>query len=86
MTDSDGICNTTNDLHIVFTRPFPDASLIVTSPVGTLTAPTQARNACVEITSPDASVAKKTIVITNLGEVKVYSGAATTTTDCMGTA
>ena len=83
---TDGHCGTFT-LNIAFTRPLPDASLLIKN-VGdpATTAPTVAQAACIELLSPDASITKKTIIITSLGEIRVYNGAADEPRDCMGSA
>lgn len=68
-------------LNIVFTRPFPDASLIITPATGS-GAPIPARSACVELASPDTTIAKKTMLITNLGEIRIHSGVASGVPGC----
>ena len=81
-TSTAGTCGSYN-LSVAFTRPFPDAALSVRSLASSTVIP--ATNACVELSSPDTSIAKKTMVITDLGEIRVYGGSATSTADCMGT-
>jgi hypothetical protein len=75
-----GSCGTYG-LNVAFTRPFPDASLIITPTSGSGT-PTLARSACIELASPDTTIAKKTILITNLGEIRIYPGTASGTAGC----
>jgi prepilin-type N-terminal cleavage/methylation domain-containing protein len=70
-------CNTPGSAHITFTRPFPDATMKVCNTAGAC--PTSAADAqitYIEVTSGIDPTLKKTIVVTNLGEVRVYNGSA----------
>ena len=61
--------------HITFTRPFPDASIILctgSAPTDPCTAPLS--NVYIELMSSISPTIKKTIVVNGLGEVRVYNG------------
>ncbi|MBP7804937.1 MAG: type II secretion system protein [Candidatus Pacebacteria bacterium] len=57
---------------VTFTRPFPDAMITLCLSSGTCYPPVQ--NVYIELGSTTRPTMKKTIVVTGLGEVRVYSG------------
>lgn len=61
--------------HITFTRPFPDASLTVKDG-STLFPPSVTSDVFIELSSPADDTLHKTIVVTSLGQVRVYDGKA----------
>ena len=76
--DTVGYCITTGSAHISFTRPFPDANIFVDTLGSSL--PVESQFACVELSSLNATALKKTITVSNLGELRTIDGAADATT------
>ena len=70
---------TSPDLSIVFVRPYPDATLSVRASLGSTTY-TQVPAACIEIASPYAGTAKKTIRINSFGQISTFDTPASSTT------
>lgn len=68
------------DISIVFTRPFPDASIVVHNPVGS----TQvvAQSACIELATPSDPSSRRTISVSSLGQISVFGVSASTTPIC----
>jgi prepilin-type N-terminal cleavage/methylation domain-containing protein len=67
-----GTCNTSGEAHITFIRPFPDAAIRVDA--GAMISIPQ--HVCIELTSAKDMTIKKTIAVSNLGEVRTLEGAA----------
>ena len=67
------------DLDIVFVRPYSDASIIIHKPI-TSTTPIYAQSACVGITSPRDPGQNRTILISSIGQISIFSIGATSTT------
>ncbi len=67
-----GTCASGGAANIVFTRPFPDAALSVDT--GSIMVLPQ--QVCIELTSGSDTSLKKTISISNLGEIRTHDGAA----------
>ena len=70
----------TSDLSVVFIRPFSDASLVLHQPSTAITTPIYLQAACVELASPIYTNSKRTILISNLGQIGSYNLPATSTT------
>lgn len=66
------------DLDVTFVRPYPNASIIIHKPV-TSTTPIVAQSACIELASPIYPNAKRTIMVSDLGQIGSYPVAATST-------
>ena len=81
-TGACSVSGTPVTLNVDFTRPLPDASLILK--VGSSTTPIVAQSACVELSSPDPDISPKTIVITSLGEIRILNAEASSSSDCVG--
>lgn len=58
--------------NITFTRPFPDAKIIICTAPGTCNPPVS--NVYIELATPSDATLKKTIVVNALGTVRVYNG------------
>jgi len=72
-TGSSVPCVPVGAAHVTFTRPFPDATIEIWNSVGAPSA-TLAAKVYIEITSSLDPSVQKTIIVTNLGEVRVYNG------------
>ncbi len=67
-----GTCTTGGEANITFMRPFPDAEIRVNT--GSIIAVPQ--YVCVELTSGTDAALKKTLVVSNLGEIRTIDGPA----------
>ena len=70
-------CSNTSSLQVSFVRPFPDATIMGCSSPTSCTNPgtaTNSQRAYIQVTSGIDSNLKKTIIITNLGQVRVFNG------------
>lgn len=76
--DTVGYCITTGAAHISFTRPFPDANIFVDTFGSSL--PIESQFACIELSSTNDTALKKTITVSNLGELRTIDGAASAAT------
>jgi len=61
-------------VSIVFTRPLPDASIMISSPVGSTPFPATA--ACIEIASPQDTSSKRSIKVNSFGQLSTFNSAA----------
>ncbi len=72
-------CLTSGSVHVSFTRPFPDATMKVCPTVAPCSGtPTTAKSVYIEVTSGANAALKRTIIVTGLGQVRVYRGPVTT--------
>ena len=80
-TDSGVDCTNSSggDLNVVFIRPFSDASIIIHKPI-TSTSPIYAQSACIGVSSPRDPGQSRTIMISSIGQISIYSVPATSTT------
>ena len=69
-------CPDAGSAHITFTRPFPDATMnVCNTPTGSCSGGgLNAVKAYIELTSGVDPTLQKTIIVTSLGEVRVYDG------------
>lgn len=67
-----GTCSSSAEAHVTFIRPFPDAALRVDTGSAIVSVP---QYVCVELTSGNDAAIKKTISISNLGEIRTFDGA-----------
>ena len=67
-----GTCSSSGEAHITFIRPFPDAEIRVDTGGALVTVP---QYVCIELTSGVSDTTKKTISVSNLGEIKTFDGA-----------
>jgi Tfp pilus assembly protein FimT len=71
-------CSTTSSAQVSFVRPFPDATIkVCASPTScNTTSAVNAQSVYIQVNSGLDSNLKKTIIITNLGQVRVFNGCA----------
>ena len=67
-----GTCSATGAGHITFIRPFPDAEIRVDTGSATVTP----QYICIELTSGSDATLKKSLSVSNLGEIKTFDGPA----------
>ena len=63
-----------SSMSVVFTRPNPDASIMISTPVGSTPFPATA--ACIEIASPIDASSKRSIKVNSFGQVSTFNTAA----------
>ena len=66
------------DVNIVFTRPLPDASILMRTSFAATTS-TSITAACIELASPNDPTSKRTVKVNSFGQVETYNLSATST-------
>ena len=65
------------ELNIVYTRPLPDASILMRTAYNSTTSTVLV--ACIEIASPNDASSKRTIKVNSFGQIQTYNLSATST-------
>lgn len=73
-----GLTCDAKDVHVVFTRPLPDASILYRTSFA-VTTYSQAPYACIELASPSDPLSKRTIKVNSFGQIQTYNLSATST-------